>query len=174
MTPYVPVFCLVVDITHTHNCLSYTNCYGIATFFAFSANFRGARWANCARFWRGKWGRRDFDRIRKWRYVNLRGGESGRDHANVRGRCGIFFVTYIIFRLTDMQMHNKMEIEGEAPRKVLEGNYFAREYRFRSGVSSSDGSSSGPIACTDIESATPIFNSSTAVVHLIDKPLLYT
>ena len=79
-----------------------------------------------------------------------------------------------------------MEIEGEAPRKVLEGNYFAREYRFRSGVSSSDGSSSGPIAClvfvlvfcffnfSDIESATRIFNSSTAVVHLIDKPLLYT
>ena len=69
---------------------------------------------------------------------------------------------------------NKMEIEGEAPRKVLDGNYFAREYRFRSGVSSSDGSASGPIACTDIESATRIFNSSTAVVHLIDKPLLYT
>ena len=31
-----------------------------------------------------------------------------------------------------------------------------------------------PPACTDIESATRIFNSSTAVVHLIDKPLLYT
>ena len=118
MTPYVPVFCLVVDITHTHNCLSYTNCYEIATFFAFYANFRGARRANCARFWRGKWGRRDFDRIRKWRYVNLRGGESGRDHAYVRGRCGIFFVTYIIFRLTDMQMHNKMEIEGAASDTV--------------------------------------------------------
>ena len=69
---------------------------------------------------------------------------------------------------------NKMEIEGEAPRKVLEGNYFAREYRFRSGTSSQDSGTPRPIACTDIESATRIFNSSTAVVHLIDKPLLYT
>ena len=67
---------------------------------------------------------------------------------------------------------NKMEIEGEAPRKVLDGNYFAREYRFRSGTSSQD--SGTPPPCTDIESATRIFNSSTAVVHLIDKPLLYT
>lgn len=67
---------------------------------------------------------------------------------------------------------NKMEIEGEVPRKVLDGNYFAREYRFRSGTSSQD--SGTPPACTDIKSATRIFNSSTAVVHLIDKPLLYT
>ena len=30
----------------------------------------------------------------------------------------MFFVTYIIFRLTNMQMHNKMEIEGAASDTV--------------------------------------------------------
>lgn len=30
----------------------------------------------------------------------------------------MFFVPYIIFRLTDMQMHNKMEIEGAASDTV--------------------------------------------------------
>lgn len=63
-------------------------------------------------------------------------------------------------------------ISGEASRNVLEGNYFVREYRFRSGLSDDD--SSTPKACADISAATRIFNSSYAVVHLIDKPLLYT
>lgn len=67
---------------------------------------------------------------------------------------------------------NNSRIEGEDPRKVLEGNHFAREYRFRAGLS--DETKYGSLACTDIEAATRIFNSSTAVVHLIDKPLLYT
>ena len=68
---------------------------------------------------------------------------------------------------------NKMPIAGENPRKVLDGNYFAREYRFRSGVSDDDGDGKTR-ACPSIENATRIFNSSTAVIHLIDKPLLYT
>ena len=67
----------------------------------------------------------------------------------------------------------RQEIENEAPRKVLEGNYLAREYRFRSGNSGQDASNSSP-NCNNIENATRIFNSSYAVVHLIDKPLLYT
>ena len=67
----------------------------------------------------------------------------------------------------------RQEIENEAPRKVLEGNYLAREYRFRSGNSGQDANNSSP-NCNNIENATRIFNSSYAVVHLIDKPLLYT
>ncbi len=65
------------------------------------------------------------------------------------------------------------EIEGQAPRKVLKGNYFAREYRFRAGLSSQD-ASSAQSSCNEMNSATRIYNSSTAVVHLIDKPLLYS
>ncbi len=61
------------------------------------------------------------------------------------------------------------------PRKVVEGNHFAREYRFRTGVSDNDGKAdSEQPRCARIDYATRIYNSSTAVVHLIDKPLLYS
>ncbi|MCD8319028.1 MAG: DUF1160 domain-containing protein, partial [Paraprevotella sp.] len=67
------------------------------------------------------------------------------------------------------------EIEGESARRVMDGNYFAREYHFRTDVSSNDNNSdSSQPRCTDISKATRIYNSSTAVIHLIDKPLLYT
>lgn len=67
----------------------------------------------------------------------------------------------------------KNEIKNEAPRHVVKGNTFAREYRFRSGKSSDDGAGTTR-ACEDIEDATRIFNSSFAVIHLIDEPLLYS
>ena len=61
---------------------------------------------------------------------------------------------------------NQAQIEGEEPRHVLEGNYFARDYHFR-GNNSSDES-------IELESANQIYNYSSAVIHLIDKPLLYS
>ena len=57
---------------------------------------------------------------------------------------------------------------------VVEGNYFAREYRFRSGTASEDGNASPSNYCLNIEYATRIFNSSMVVLHLLDKPLLYS
>lgn len=63
----------------------------------------------------------------------------------------------------------------QTPRTIIDGNYFAREYRFRAGVKAHDGKeTSAQITCSDITRATRIYNSSTAVIHLIDKPLLYT
>lgn len=63
----------------------------------------------------------------------------------------------------------------QTPRTIMEGNHFAREFRFRAGVKAHDGKvSSEQKTCSDISSATRIYNSSTAVIHLIDKPLLYT
>ena len=64
-------------------------------------------------------------------------------------------------------------ISGEEARTVLEGNYFVREYRFRRGLSSDD-SDGDTESISSIERATRIFNSSYAVVHLIDMPLLYS
>ena len=65
------------------------------------------------------------------------------------------------------------EISGEDARTVLEGNYLVREYRFRSGLSDDD-SDNDTSSCTEISDATRIFNSSYAVIHLIDMPLLYS
>ena len=63
----------------------------------------------------------------------------------------------------------------QTPRTIIDGNYFAREYRFRAGVKAHDSKeTSAQITCSDITRATRIYNSSTAVIHLIDKPLLYT
>lgn len=69
--------------------------------------------------------------------------------------------------------NNKTAIPGEAARKVTDGNYFAREYRFRAGMSTDD-SGTNVRVCATIDEATRIFNSSMVVVHLIDKPLLYS
>ena len=66
-------------------------------------------------------------------------------------------------------------IAGAEPRRVLSGNCMAREYRFRTAVSANDTKEdSKQPRCTDIEKATRIYNSSTAVIHLIDKPLVYS
>lgn len=66
---------------------------------------------------------------------------------------------------------DKSPIAGSVERKVLGGNYFAREFRFRNSTTSSDTGSA--VQCSDIKDATRIYNSSTAVIHLIDRPLLY-
>jgi hypothetical protein len=66
---------------------------------------------------------------------------------------------------------DKSPIAGSVERKVLGGNYFAREFRFRNSTTSSDTGSA--VQCSDIQDATRIYNSSTAVIHLIDRPLLY-
>lgn len=66
---------------------------------------------------------------------------------------------------------DKAPIAGSVERKVLSGNYFAREYRFRNSYPSTD--TSNPVPCATVEDATRIYNSSTAVIHLIDRPLLY-
>lgn len=65
----------------------------------------------------------------------------------------------------------------QKPRTIVEGkgNHFAREYRFRAGVKAHDGKETDQQkTCSDRSTATRIYNSSTAVIHLIDKPLLYT
>lgn len=66
---------------------------------------------------------------------------------------------------------DKSPIAGSVERKVLGGNYFAREYRFRNSHPGTD--TSGSVPCQTVEDATRIYNSSTAVIHLIDRPLLY-
>ena len=61
---------------------------------------------------------------------------------------------------------------GEACQ-VLDGNYFAREYHFRAGLASLDVDNNldNDPTISVIEDATRIYNSATAVVHLIDKHL---
>ena len=76
--------------------------------------------------------------------------------------------------LTIQALNRANEPVGDECR-VLEGNYFAREYHFRADRSALDvdrDTSNDPVIAR-IEQATRIYNSATAVVHLIDKPLPY-
>ena len=50
-------------------------------------------------------------------------------------------------------------------RHVTEGNHFAREYHFRA--------PNNAVVAT-LDDARVLYNSSTAVIHLLDKPLLYS
>ena len=66
-------------------------------------------------------------------------------------------------------------ITGSVVRHVTDGNYFAREYHYRRYVSASESSQDGPYGeCATLTSANYLYNSATAVIHLIDKPLLYS
>ncbi len=76
--------------------------------------------------------------------------------------------------LTIQALNRANEPVGDECR-VLEGNYFAREYHFRADRSALDvdrDTNNDPVIAR-IEQATRIYNSATAVVHLIDKPLPY-
>lgn len=61
------------------------------------------------------------------------------------------------------------------PCHVLDGNHFAREYHFRADRSALDvdQDTGNDPTISNNDGATRIYNSATAVVHLIDKPLPY-
>lgn len=67
------------------------------------------------------------------------------------------------YNITCMDSRGNLLNTGN-PRKVLEGNWMAREYRFAAGLANAE----------NWTYVSEIYNSSFAVVHLIDGPLLYS
>ena len=72
-----------------------------------------------------------------------------------------------------------LESQGVEEKRTVEtkaGYHFAREYRFRTGMSTldTDQDLNNDPTLSNINTATRIYNSSSAVIYLIDEPLLYS
>ena len=79
-------------------------------------------------------------------------------------------ITICCTDLENQGVEEKRTVEKEA------GYHFAREYRFRTGMSTldTDQDLNNDPTLSSINTASRIYNSSSAVIYLIDEPLLYS